>query len=369
MFTFYIGGAGEASNALTEYQKISGGTLFGQGIDIADENTLAIGYGTGLSSGVNVYINSGAIWTLEQSITGTANMGKGVALPADGNTLAILAAGRVLVYIRSGGSWLLEQDWAPLNTLTNNAVSLNSTNGNTLAYGIPLHSNQAGIVEIYVRSGGVWTQQATIQSTGITNGDQFGTSVSLSSDGNTLAVGAQWAEGGEGFVYIFTRSGTTWTQQASFQAQLGGSPGEHFGISVSLSSDGNTLAASAPSYSTGIGRVVIFTRSGTIWTSQATLSGSDSVAGDEFGSSVSINSTGTKILIGARSDDFIPGDGQGSMYIFTGSGASWTQAQYKLIASDQTTSANLGRVVALRADGSVGVGSAPPASKVYIYNT
>ena len=100
--------------------------------------------------------------------------------------------------------------------------------------------------------------------------DYFGASVSLSSDGNTLAVGAWYEDsnatgiGGDqtnntvsnsGAVYVFTRSGTTWTQQAYVKASNTGAS-DNFGHKLSLSSDGNTLAVSAryeDSNATGIG--------------------------------------------------------------------------------------------------------------------
>ncbi|MDV7390622.1 FG-GAP repeat protein, partial [Arthrospira platensis SPKY1] len=77
------------------------------------------------------------------------------------------------------------------------------------------------------------------------SGDVFGISVALSSDGNTLAVGADLEDtspaSNNGAVYIFTRSGSTWTQQAKLLASDYAS-NEQFGYSVALSSDGNTLA-------------------------------------------------------------------------------------------------------------------------------
>jgi hypothetical protein len=89
--------------------------------------------------------------------------------------------------------------------------------------------------------------------------DWFGGSLSLSSDGNTLAVGANFEDsnatgiGGDdnnnlatdsGAVYVFSRSGTSWAQQAYVKAS-NTEVDDHFGTNVSLNSDGNTLAVGA----------------------------------------------------------------------------------------------------------------------------
>jgi hypothetical protein len=118
----------------------------------------------------------------------------------------------------------------------------------------------AGAVYVFSRSDTTWTQQAYVEASNTGVNDYFGYSVSLSSDGNTLAVGARQESsnatgiGGEqgndlttsaaGAVYVFIRSDTKWTQQAYVKASNTGA-NDRFGHSVSLSSDGNTLAVGA----------------------------------------------------------------------------------------------------------------------------
>src|SRR5262249_12317040 len=147
-----------------------------------------------------------------------------------------------------------------------------------------------------------------------TNGfDRFGSSVALSADGNTLAVGADGESSAAagingdqtnntapiaGAVYVFVRSGTTWTQQAYIKASNTDSR-DAFGREVALSGDGKTLAVSAPdeaSSATGIngnqainntnmsGAVYVFVRSVTTWTQEAYIKASNTDAGDSFGS-------------------------------------------------------------------------------------
>ncbi|HWO23289.1 MAG TPA: DUF4215 domain-containing protein, partial [Kofleriaceae bacterium] len=164
--------------------------------------------------------------------------------------------------------------------------------------------------------------------------DAFGYSVALSADGATLAVGAvmensaatgigdDQASGiayGAGAVYVFTWSGTTWSQQAYIKASNTGA-GDGFGISVALSADGATLAVGAhyeASAATGIGgnqannsaersgAVYVFTRSGTTWSQQAYVKASNTRAHANFGRSVALSADGSTLAVGAYGHDVI----------------------------------------------------------------
>ena len=110
-------------------------------------------------------------------------------------------------------------------------------------------AENSGAVYVFTRRSGTgtWSQQAYVKASNTGAGDRFGTSVSMSRGGNSLAVGAINEDGGtenSGAVYVFTRSSTTWSQQAYIKASNAGS-GDLFGISVSLSNDGNSLAVGA----------------------------------------------------------------------------------------------------------------------------
>src|SRR5262249_1519508 len=119
---------------------------------------------------------------------------------------------------------------------------------------------QSGAVYVFTRVGTTWSQQAYIKASNTGAGDNFGTSVSLSSDGSTLAVGAYGeasaatgingnqadnTAAGSGAVYMFSRSGSTWTQHSYIKASNTGA-GDNFGFSVALSGDGTILAVAAP---------------------------------------------------------------------------------------------------------------------------
>ena len=185
-----------------------------------------------------------------------------------------------------------------------------SRDGQTIAIGAPQEDSgngdaadnslaDSGAVYIYVRAGQTWQQQAYIKPTVPLLEEQLGYAVALSADGNTLAAGAPAipSPSGPGKVYLFTRTGTSWTQQAALDAAV---PDAHdaFGCSVAVDDSGTTLVAGAyaeDSAATGVGgnagdntatdagAAYIFTRSGTSWTQQAYLKASNTDAGDQFG--------------------------------------------------------------------------------------
>ena len=187
-----------------------------------------------------------------------------------------------------------------------------------------------------------------LQANDRASGDNFGHSVSV--DGNTIIVGAPEEDtggGNAGAAYIFTRSGTRWSQQAKLQASDKAS-GDNFGYSVAI--DGNTVIVGAPEEDTGgsdAGAAYIFTRSGTRWSQQAKLQASDKASGDNFGYSVAID--GSRIIVGAPEED-TGGSGAGAAYIFTriGTGTStrWNQ-DTKIQASDKASGDNFGEAVAI----------------------
>jgi hypothetical protein len=167
-------------------------------------------------------------------------------------------------------------------------------------------------------------------------GDFFGISVALSADGNTLAVGALFERSAatgingdqadnttsSGAVYVFTRTGATWSQQAYIKASNTGP--DRFGGFVTLSADGNTLAVGAngeDSAATGIngnqadnsaadaGAVYVFTRTGVTWSQQAYVKASNTGVGDRFGismttlTSVALSADGNTMAVGAPLED------------------------------------------------------------------
>jgi len=229
-----------------------------------------------------------------------------------------------------------------------------SLSGDTLAVGVPddavgANVNQ-GSVRVFVRNGTTWIAQATLTASDGAASDYFGSQVSLS--GDTLAVGVPYDDvgvnGDQGSVRVFVRSGTTWTAQATLTASDGVS-GDFFGSSVSLLSE--TLAVGAKFDDVGAnssqGSVRVFVRGGTTWTAQATLSASDGAPFDYFGSSVSLS--GDTLAVGVPEDAVGANVDQGSVRVFVRNGTIWT-AQATLTASDGAVGDAFGSSVSLSGD-------------------
>ena len=214
------------------------------------------------------------------------------------------------------------------------------------------------------------TEEAKLTASDAAAGDLFGQAVQIS--GDTAIVGARFdddAGPNSGSAYVFTRSGTTWTQQAKLTAS-DAAAGDEFGISVAISGDtaivGSHMDDDAGS---GSGSAYVFVRSGTTWTQQAKLTASDAAAGDFFGHSLSI--LGDMALIGGeRNGD--AGPNSGSAYVFTRSGTTWTQ-QAKLTASDAAAGDFFGHWVSFSGETAI-VGShlnddaGPDSGSAYVYS-
>ena len=179
-----------------------------------------------------------------------------------------------------------------------------------------------------------WTvaaQQAKIEASDAQTGDEFGYSIDISSD--TVVAGAWYEDTGgsnAGAAYVFTRSGTSWSQQAKLVASNAGA-GDQLGYSVAI--DGDTIVAGANNEDTAAqdaGAAYVFTRSGTSWSQQAKLVASDAQANDQFGRAVSISSD--TVVVGASLED-AGGTDTGAVYVFTRSGTSWSQ-QAKLVSEN-----------------------------------
>jgi hypothetical protein len=379
-----------------------------------------------------------AIGYVKASNTGADNFGLAVALSGDGNTLAVgalgedssstgidstpnelaSAAGAVYVYTRTVSGWSQQAYVKALNSGTNDnfgfSVALNG-NGNTLAVGalgeasstigIDSTPNElasfAGAAYVFVRSAGTWSQQAYVKASNTGAGDQFGASVALSSDGNTLAVGAPEEASSSigidsspnelaasaGAAYVFKRTGSAWSQQAYVKASNAGA-NDRFGRPVALSSDGNTLAigASGEASSTfGIdstpnelaafaGAAYVFTRTGSAWTQQAYVKASNTGAGDGFGASIGLSGDSNTLAVGAPGEassttgiDSAPNElapFAGAVYVFIRSGSTWSQQSYlKASNTGAGDGFGIGESLALSSDGNtLAVGAIGEAS-------
>jgi hypothetical protein len=357
------------------------------------------------------------------------DFGWSVAVSGDGNTLAVSArfedsnatgidgdgvnnsasnAGAVYVFTKVSGAWsqqaYVKASNAGVGDQFGTSISL-SDDGNTLAVGaISEDSNATGIggdetnnsaqsagaAYLFTRTAGVWSQQAYVKASNTDPLDAFGFSVSLSGDGDTLAVGAYTEDsnatgvGGSeadnsqtnpGAVYLFTRTTGTWSQQAYVKASTAEDI-DLFGYSVALNGDGNTLAVGASNESsvatgiggdetsnaaTGAGAVYVFTRTGGVWSQQAYVKASNTGQTDRFGSIVSISDDGNTLAVGAYQEDSnatgINGaeadnsaGNAGAVYVFTRTSGTWSQQAY-VKASNTAASDWFGLTISLSDDG------------------
>jgi hypothetical protein len=200
---------------------------------------------------------------------------------------------------------------------------------------------------VFTRSGSTWSQQAKLAASDGAAGDVFGISVAIS--GDTVVIGADLADekgSNSGAAYVFSRSGNTWSQQVKLTAD-DGAAGDLFGIRVTLSGDTAVIgAARDDDKGDESGAAYVFLRSGIEWVQQAKLSATDGAANDRFGTRVAIY--GDTAVIGAILGDAMS-DNSGSAYVFTRSGSTWSQ-QAKLAASDGAADDVFGWSVALYGD-------------------
>jgi hypothetical protein len=374
-----------------------GGVLDGHaGFGVAlsgDGNTMVVGapHEDGGSRGVNgnqndnsvdgsgaayVFVLNGSNWVQQAYLKASnpsmsAEFGHAVAISADGNTVVVSAF------------------WDP--------SSATGVNGNQADESIP----QAGAAYVFTRRGTTWSQQAYLKASNtgeagtadtFADGDQFGFSVAISDDGNTVAVGAHSEDSAginnnqadnsmqlAGAVYVFNRTGASWAQTAFLKAP-NAEEGDMFGYSVALSADGRTIAIGAfdeDGWFPGINGPMDNGRNGTgavyvyvkpvngFWTPQAYIHPSNAEAGDSFGVHVVLSDDGNTLLVGSLDEDCLatgvnPSDAcdrdrdgdlsAGAAYVFVRSGERWAQQAF-FKASNTGANDWFGSRLALSGDG------------------
>ena len=351
----------------------------GNSVSLSSDGTIvAIGAnfndGNGSNSGhVRVYEYSGSSWSqLGADINGDSSgdySGRSVSLSSDGTIVAIGAygndvngsnSGHVRVYSWNGSQW--DQLGADINgeaasDASGHSVSL-SSDGTIVAIGAYGNGGSSGHVRVYQYSGSSWTKIGD-DIDGEAAYDYSGYSVSLSSDGTIVAIGARYNDGNgsdSGHVRVYEYSGSSWSQLG---ADINGdSSGDYSGYSVSLSSDGTIVAIGAPDNDgNGIysGHVRVYEYSGSSW-SQLGADINGEAASDQSGRSVSLSSDGTIVAIGATDNDG-NGSDSGHVRVYEYSGSSWSQLGADI---DGDSSGDYsGRSVSLSSDGTIVAVGAP----------
>jgi len=287
-----------------------------------------------------IFHRNGTTWIEQQKLIASDGNSQdyfGASVSIDGDYAVIGATrgdgnnndtGSAYVFIRNGSNWTEQTELTASYGYSGNQFGTVSISGSYILVGAR-NNDSHGSAYIFFREGTTWTEQVKITGSDGNNNDTFGQSVSL--DGDYAIVGDHEILVYTGAAYIFHRSGTTWTEQA----KLNGSDGtawERFGLSVSIS--GDYAVVGSYMHDRGFannGSAYVFHRSGTTWTEQTELLAYDGAGHDYFGSTVAIS--GDYVLVGAEGDDNENGTDAGSAYLFHNIGGTWS-TESKLTASD-----------------------------------
>lgn len=322
-------------------------------------------------------------------------------------------AGAAYIFVRNGGTWAQQAYLKASNTgagdkfgnsvaISGDTVVVGANGEGSSATGVD--GNQAdnsapnsGAAYVFVRNGETWSQQAYLKASNSGPNDGFGQSLAISND--TVVVGAPYeasnatglngnqadnSASNSGAAYIFSRSGTVWSQQAYVKASNtgGGTPGDFFGSAVAVS--GTTVVVGAyqeDSSATGVngnqtnnnaansGAAYVFVNSGDVWSQQAYLKASNTQGNDWFGMSVAVSAD--TVLVGAPNEGSMATGVNGNQadnsaafagaaYVFVRSGVVWSQQAY-LKASNTGMGDNFGYSLAISGDTAV-IGAIAEAS-------
>ena len=312
---------------------------------------------TGFAGRVQVYSYSGSSWSqLGNDIDGDAathDFGTSISMN-DAGTIIVIGgdyehdtsgsnAGNVKVYEYSSSTWSqigADIDSAVADEQFGCAIGMNAA-GDIIVVGAKSHDSSKGRVQVYKYSGSSWSQLGSDVQDSV-EGDEFGTSVDINSAGDRIVVGAPKSSGGVevGQVRVYEYSSNSWSILGS--AIIGANVGDNFGSSVSINGEGDRVIAGSTTHSGSTGHARVFEYSSTSGWVQMGSDIDGSAAGDRFGYSVSINESGSRVFVGAPGST-TPGNGYVQVYEYLSS--VWSQVD------EVNTDDNLGHSVVANSDG------------------
>lgn len=347
-FGFKDAKAVTADNFLETYTLLasdaSDGNTFGASVAFND-SLVAVG----ALEGEKVYIYSFIAGELtEQAIVteGSHPNGFGSTVAVDGNTVAVGARGEgndsqgiVYVYTSTDGTWTNPAALIASDTQTGDSFGSDvSLQGTTLVIGAPAadinNIDNSGAAYVFNLVNGTWQQSAKLFPSDPGEHNLFGLSTTISSDENTIVIGAP----GElenpdqseitGAAYVFNLVNGSWTQTAKLLMSDAAND-DFFGYDVAI--EDNMIAASAPLANSQMGSVILFnlSESGS-WTQGQTLTANDASAFDYFGYSIDFNEG---VLAVSAPEAMDAPDSAGAVYLFSQENSFWTQTQSKLTPS------------------------------------
>ena len=368
----------------------------GQRIAISGDTALAAAAGRDLPAGINagaayVFVQAAGVWVQQAMLTAAdAAAGDcfGTAVAVSGDTAVIGAsakhlgtindAGAAYMFVRSGDVWTQQARLTAADAAAGDYFGgAAAVDGDTAAIGADWSDQaakaNAGAAYVFVRSAGVWLQQAKLIAGDAAASDSFGYALAL--DGDTVVVGAPYSDragaADAGAAYVFVRAGDVWTQQAKLTAS-DAAYADAFGYAVAA--DGDRVVVGAPyvdrAGAADAGAAYVFVRAGDVWTQQAKLTAADAAPLDRFGNSVAL--AGDTALIGACYDDHPGGTDAGAAYVFVDSRGVWTQ-QAKFTAADAAAGDSFGSVALAGSTAVVGAwrddrAGATDAGAVYVFH-
>ncbi len=300
---------------------------FGSAVAISG-NTVVVGAKYADPSGVSsagaayFFVRSGTTWSQQQKVTApvpasSTSFGNSVDIDGDTAVFATLdatlfggAAAAGYVFVRSGTTWSLQQKVTPSSPISIGSFSAVAVNGDTAIFGW----RSTKVAYVFKRTAGVWTQQQKLQSVNPALSDEFGCAVEV--QGDTAFVGA-YADGTHGIsagaVYVFDRSGSTWTNSdILFGTGIGGL--SYFGGDISVSNDTLVIGAHGDgALAAQYGAAWVYVRSGATWSEQVKLLASDPTSYGWLGQGVAVS--GSTAICGANGIDTY-GQNAGKAYVF-----------------------------------------------------
>ena len=309
-------------------------------------------------------------WTEEQILVASNPseydfFGQQSAVSADGTTIAVGArledttatdSGAVYVYTYGSGTWtqraMLKASDAQTSDILGEAGLGISDDGQTIVVAAreeDTGGTSAGAVYVFMAGNSTWGShtQVKLQASNKEAGDQFAR-CDISGDGNVIIVGAPHEAGptnslqGSGAVYMFTRSGNTWSEQQIVRPH-DPQVDNYFGVDCTLNRTGSVAAIAATgddTTATDSGAVYIFKRIGGTWHQDAKLKASSPIANNSMGS-LALSDNGLTLAAGSAGDDTANSPDSGAVFVFTYTGGAWSQT-IKLTGSGAGSGDNLG---------------------------
>jgi hypothetical protein len=261
---------------------------------------------------------------------GAARQGASVALSADGNTAIMggtadhADTGAAWVFVRHAGTWTQQGKLVGTGAVGHAAQGVSvalSDDGNTAIVGGLADDKMTGAAWVYTRNGDAWTQQGRkLVGTGAIGAAAQGTSVALCGDGNTALVGGLADNHNAGAAWVFIRRGGVWTQQGNKLVGTGAVGVAGQGVSVALSADGSSAIVGGVEDNAFVGAAWVYSRSGGVWTQQGSkLVGTDAVGSARQGHSVALSADGRTAIVGGLADNRITG----AAWVYTRNGGDW----------------------------------------------